>query len=431
MMKAKAYHKVTSYEAKPGDVKKCVLLFSGGLDSCIMLKWIEEHYDCEVITLTVNLGQFLEDAHEAKKKALLLGAKKAIVADVAEEFANDYIAKCIKANGDYQGGYHLSTPLGRPLIAKVAVETAIKEGADAIAHGCTGKGNDQVRIDGAVLTLAPHLKVIAPVREWSMGREEEIEYAKEMGIEINRTVDKPYSHDDNIWGITSEGAEIEDPEKIPCFEKVLKVTNLPENAPNEPEVAEIEFEKGVPMGLNGEKMSLYDIIACLNPVAAMHGVGVTVLIEDRIFGVKVRGVYENPAASVLIKAHKALEMLVSTREENEFKSQVDTKWSYLCYGAKWFEPLMENLNAYIDKASQKVTGKVKVKMLKGHAMVVAAESPYSMFSEALATFNTDEVFNQNAAAPFIQLYTLSQQLAHAAQHKVLEGGKVNEEAMAD
>jgi argininosuccinate synthase len=430
-MKAKPYHKVTSYEAKPGEVKKCILLFSGGLDSCIMLKWIKEHYDCEVVTLTVNLGQFLEDAHEAKKKALLLGAKKAVVADVGEEFAQEYIAKCIKANGDYQGGYHLSTPLGRPLIAKVAVETALQEGADAIAHGCTGKGNDQVRLDGAILTLAPHLKVIAPVREWSMGRQEEIEYAKEHGIEINRTVDKPYSHDDNIWGITSEGAEIEDPEKVPCFEKILKVTNLPENAPNEAETVEIEFEKGVPVGLNGQKMSLYDVIACLNPVAAMHGVGVTVLIEDRIFGVKVRGVYENPAASVIIKAHMALEKLVSTREENEFKNLVDTKWSYLCYGAKWYEPLMENLNAYIDKANLKVTGTVKVKMLKGHAMVVAAQSPHSLFSEALATFNTDEQFNQNAAAPFIQLYTMSQQLAHAAAHNVLEGSKTDEKALAD
>jgi argininosuccinate synthase len=264
-----------------------------------------------------------------------------------------------------------------------------------------------------------------------MGREEELEYAKERGIEINRSVDKPYSHDDNIWGITSEGAEIEDPEKMPCFEKVLKVTNLPENAPNEAEVAEIEFNEGLPVALNGEKMSLYDIIACLNPVAAMHGVGMTVLIEDRIFGVKVRGVYENPAATVLVKAHKALEKLVSTREENEFKSMIDTKWSYLCYGAKWFEPLMENLNAYIDKANQKVTGKVKVKMLKGQAMVVAVESPYSMFSEALATFNAEEVFNQNAAAPFIQLYTLSQQLAHAAQHKNLEGSEINEETVAN
>jgi argininosuccinate synthase len=264
-----------------------------------------------------------------------------------------------------------------------------------------------------------------------MGREEEIEYAREHGIEINRTVDKPYSHDDNIWGITSEGAEIEDPGKEPCFEKVLKVTNLPENAPNEPEIAEIEFEKGLPVALNGEKMSLYDIIACINPVAAMHGVGVTVLIEDRIFGVKVRGVYENPAATVLTAAHKALEKLVSTRDENEFKSLVDTKWSYLCYGAKWYEPLMENLNAFIDKANEKVTGKVKVKMLKGRATVVAVESPYSMFSEALATFNTEEVFNQNAAAPFIQLYTLSQQLAYAAKHKVLEGSETDEKVVAD
>lgn len=430
-MKAKTYHKVTSYEAKPGQVDKCVLLFSGGLDSCIMLKWIEEHYGCEVITLTVNLGQFLEDAYEAKKKALMLGAKKAVVVDAAQEFANDYIARCIKANGDYQGGYHLSTPLGRPLIAKVAVETALKEGADAIAHGCTGKGNDQVRIDGAILTLAPQMKVIAPVREWSMGREEELEYAKERGIEINRSIDKPYSHDDNIWGITSEGAEIEDPGKVPCFEKILKVTNMPENAPGEPEMLEVEFEKGVPVALNGQKMSLYDVIACLNPVAAMHGVGVTVLIEDRIFGVKVRGVYENPAATVLVKAHKALEKLVSTRDENEFKSLVDTKWSYLCYGAKWYEPLMANLNAYIDKVNQKVTGKVSVKMLKGNATVVAAESPHSMFNEAMATFNTEEAFNQNAAAPFIQLYTLSQQLAHAATLEVTEGSKADEKTMAD
>lgn len=413
------YVKVSSYEGKKGEVKKVVLLYSGGLDTSVMVKWIQEEYKADVIALTLDIGQQADDLEEIRKKALKLGAVAAFVVDSKDEFAEEYIAKGIKANASYQGRYHLSTPIGRPLLARWAVKIAAQEGADCIAHGCTGKGNDQVRLEGTALALNPDIKVIAPVREWSMGRDEELEYAKKHGIKVRQTSDKPYSYDDNMWGVTGEGGEIENPALIPPLEKILLVCALPEKAPNKPEQIEIEFVKGLPVAIDGRHMKLADLILYLNKLGAKHGVGITHHIEDRVVGLKVRGVYEAPAAEIIINAHRDLEKYVSTRLENEFKSEVDTKWAYTCYGGLWLEPLMDDLNAYINKVNEKVTGKVTVELYKGTAEVVAVETPNTIFEEKLATFMASTAFNQNASPGFIELHTLQMRLAQRSEKTAL------------
>lgn len=417
--KKQEYVKVSSYEGRKGEVKKVVLLYSGGLDTSVLIKWIQEKYKAQVIALTIDIGQLTDDLEEVRKKALKLGAIKAYVIDAKDEFAEEYIAKGIKANASYQGNYHLSTPIGRPLLAKWAVKIAAQEGADCIAHGCTGKGNDQVRIEGTALALNPDIKVIAPVREWSMGRDEELEYAKKHGIPIRQTVDKPYSYDDNMWGVTGEGGEIENPALIPPLEKILLLCRLPEKAPDKPEFIDLEFVKGLPVALNGRQMKLADLILALNKIGAKHGVGITHHLEDRVVGLKVRGVYEAPAAEIIITAHRNLEKYVSTRYENEFKSIVDTKWAYLCYGGLWYEPLMDDLNTYIDHVNKKVTGKVTLKLYKGSVEPVALETPNTIFEEKLATFMASTAFNQNASAGFIELYTLQMKLAQRSEKTVL------------
>jgi len=415
IFKKSNYIKVASHEGHKGQVKKVVLLYSGGLDTSCMLKWIQDEYQCELVALTVDIGQQVEDLKEIKKKAIMLGAKKAYVLDCKDEFAQEYISKAIKANASYQGDYHLSTPIGRPLLAKKAVEIAHKEGADAIAHGCTGKGNDQVRIEATVLCYDPNIKVIAPVREWAMGRDEEVKYAKENGIPIPKALDKtqkcPYSVDDNMWGSTWEGGEIEDPKLEPKLEKILQVCTPPEKAPDKKEYVELWFENGLPTHLNGKKMKLASLIISLNKIVAKHGVGYVILVEDRLVGLKVRGVYELPAAHVITKAHYSLEKLVSTQEENAFKEIIDSKWAYLCYSAKWMESTMSHLNAYIDDMNQKVIGKVKVSLYKGKAEVVSVDSPYSLFDLDLATFDKNLKFNQNSSAGFIEIYGLGMKTA--------------------
>lgn len=414
------YVKVASYEGRKGEVKKVVLLYSGGLDTSTMVKWIQQQYKAEVIALTVDIGQQTDDLDEIRQKALDLGAIKAIVIDAKEEFAEEYIAKGIKANGMYQGRYYLSTPLGRPLLAKWAVKIAAQEGADTIAHGCTGKGNDQIRIEGSALAMNPDIKIIAPVREWGMGRIEQLEYCRQNGIPVKQTADKPYSYDDNMWGVTGEGGEIENPALIPPLEKILQVCTPPEKAKNTPEYITIEFEKGLPVAVDEKQMSLVDIIYSLNKRAAKHGVGIVHLLEDRVIGLKVRGLYEAPAAETIVTAHKALERYTSTRLENEFKSIVDEKWAYLCYGALWYEPLMDDLNAYEDRVNDKITGTVTVKLFKGHVEAVAVETPNSVYDEKLATFmEAGTQFNQNASAGFIEHYTLQMKLAQRRQRTAL------------
>lgn len=411
-MKTKTnYIKVSSYEAKNGEVKKVLLLYSGGLDTSVMLKWIQDKYKCQVITLTADLGQQHDDLEIIKHKAIKFGAVKAIVLDLKEEFADEYIAKGIKANASYQGNYHLSTPMGRAILGKKAVEIAKKYGCDAIAHGCTGKGNDQVRIEGYILTFDPKMKIIAPVREWDMDRNEEIKYAQKYGIPVPASVNVPYSDDDNMWGITWEGGEITDPGLIVPEEKFLTTYTLPKNAPEKAELIKLQFQKGLPIALNGQKLNLANLIIKLNKIAGKHGVGTVHLLEDRLVGLKNRGVYEHPAAHVITEAHKNLEKYVSTRTLNELKEQMDIKWGYLCYGALWFDPSMEAINAFNDKVNEKVTGKVIIKLWKGNTTVVALKSPYAL---EYASFNNKEgyAFNVNASAGFIEIYSLQMKLAN-------------------
>lgn len=414
MKKSTEYKKVASHEAHKGTFKKCLLLYSGGLDTSVMLKWIQEHYKCEVVALTIDIGQTADDLDAIKQKALKLGAKKAIVYDAKDEFAEVILSEAIKANADYQGGYALSTPLGRVIISKIAVKIASREKCEVIAHGCTGKGNDQVRFEGYITTLNAELKVIAPVREWGMGRQEEISYARFHDIPVKQEVDKPYSYDENMWGNTGEGGEIEDPEQIPPLENILQWCKTPEEAPAKAEIIEIEFEQGVPTAVNGKAMKLSSVIAQCNKIGAKHGVGVVPLIEDRLVGLKVRGIYENPGANILIAAHKKLEMLTSTREENELKQLIDNKWAYLTYAAKWYDPVMYHIHAYINSQNKKVNGAVVVKLYKGNISVVALKSPHSLFDSNLATFEKNFSFNQNASAGFIEIYNLSQKTAYSA-----------------
>lgn len=411
MKKFTNYIKVASYETKKGEVKKVLLLYSGGLDTSVILKWLQDHYKCQVVTLTADLGQQHDNLEAIKQKALKFGAIEAAVLDLKDEFADEYLAKGIKANAFYQGNYHLSTPMGRAVLAKNAVKIAKKYGCDAIAHGCTGKGNDQVRLDGYILTFDPKMKIIAPVREWAMDRNEEIAYAQKHGIPIPVSVDVPYSDDDNMWGITWEGGEITDPSLIVPEEKFLTTYTLPKAAPDEPEFIKLQFKAGIPIALDGKKMKLSKLIMDLNKIAGKHGVGTFQILEDRLVGLKNRGVYEHPAAHVIIEAHKNLEKYVSTRQLNELKEQMDLKWGYLCYGALWFDPAMDAINVFNEKVNDKVTGEVTVKLFKGNTTVVAIKSPNAL---EYASFNNDEGynFNINTAAGFIEIYSLQMKLAN-------------------
>lgn len=426
------YVKVASYEGRKGEIRKVVLLYSGGLDTSVMLKWIQEHYEAEVIALTIDIGQQADNLEEIRLKALKLGAKNAYVVDAKKEFAYHYLAKGIKANARYQGDYHLATPLGRPLLAKIAVDIARQENCDCIAHGCTGKGNDQVRLEGTILTLAPEMKIIAPVREWGMGREEELEYAAKHGIPVKQTKDSPYSYDDNMWGISAEGGEIENPALIPNLPAILQICRIIENTPHESETLQIGFLRGIPVQLNGKDYDLPSLINELNKIGSVHGVGVTHHLEDRVVGLKVRGVYEAPAAHIIIRAHENLEKFVCTRQENEFKTIVDQKWGILCYSAFWHEPLMEDLNCFIDKINEKVTGVVTVKLFKGRVDPVAVETPNSIFDEKLATFMKSNAFNQNASAGFTEIYTMQMRLSQETEKYALVsiGGEENKEKFA-
>lgn len=411
------YKKVASHEAEKGSFDTCLLLYSGGLDTSVMLTWIQEEYECEVIALTIDIGQTVDNLEQIREKALRLGAKQAIVVDAKKEFA-ELCLEAVQSNADYQGGYALGCPLGRVMISEVAVRVANEHGCEVIAHGCTGKGNDQVRFESYITTLNPDLKTIAPVREWGMGREEEIAYAEERGIVVEQTKESPYSYDENMWSNTGEGGEIENPAEIPPLEKILKWCNTPKNAPDREELVRIGFERGRPVSLDGKKMEAPELIMTLNRIGGEHGVGFFHLIEDRVVGLKVRGIYENPAAHILVSAHKDLEQLVSTREENELKTILDQKWAYLCYGAKYFEPVMDNIRAYTREQNSKVTGEVTVRLYKGNCEVVALSSPWSLFDENLATFNKSADFNQNASSGFIELWNLPQKTAFQLKKQV-------------
>jgi argininosuccinate synthase len=414
--------KTASYEAEPSEVGRVLLLYSGGLDTSVMLKWIQDEYDAEVVALTVNLGQPDEDWDVVKGKALDLGAVDCMLVDAREEFAADYVLPAIKANALYGGGYPLFTALGRPLIARLAVEKARETGCDTIAHGCTGKGNDQVRIEATIATLAPELKVIAPVRGWQMGREEEIAYAREHGIPVKGgTEAPPYSIDDNLWGRSSEGGPIEDLDEPPR-DDVFDLVTLPQDAPDEPELVEIEFERGRPVAIGGERLGLVDLLERAGEIGARHGVGIVDHIEDRIVGLKVRDIYEVPAAALILPAHQELEKLVNTIHQNQFKPQLDHQWAFLVYAGLWHEPLLGDLNAFMERVNEQVTGTITMKLYKGSASAVARRSPNALYDPALAGFGeSGGLFSQQASPGFIELWSLQSRMAYGIRNRVEEG----------
>jgi argininosuccinate synthase len=413
-----ALRKTASYEAEPGDVGRVLLLYSGGLDTSVMLKWIQERYEAEVVALTVNLGQPGEDYDVVKGKALQLGALDCHVVDAREEFAREYVAPAIKANAVYGLGYPLFTALGRPLIAKLAVQYARETGCDTVAHGCTGKGNDQVRIEATVTTLAPELKIIAPVRGWQMGRDEEVAYAREHGIPVKGGTEvAPYSIDDNLWGRSSEGRWIEDLDHAP-EDDVFQLVTRPEEAPDEAEEIVLGFERGLPVALDGERLDLVELIERVAAIGARHGVGIVDHIEDRIVGLKVRDIYEVPAAAILLPAHAELEKLVGTIHQNQFKPELDRQWGYLVYAGLWWEPLRSDLDAYMDAVNAQVTGEVALKLYKGSARVVRRSSPNAIYDPALATFaESGGLFSQQASPGFIELWSLQSRMAWRVRHE--------------
>jgi argininosuccinate synthase len=407
-----------SYEADPSQVDRVLLLYSGGLDTSVMLKWIQDSYEAEVVCLTVNLGQPGEDYGVIEAKARQLGAVECHVVDARERFAAEYLVPAIKANAIYGSGYPLFTALGRPLIAQLAVEHARRSGCDTIAHGCTGKGNDQVRIEATVATLAPELRTIAPVRTWQMGREEEIAYAREHGIPVKGGTEvTPYSIDDNLWGRSSEGRWIEDLSRAP-EDDVFQLVTRPEEAPDEAETVTVGFEAGVPVTLNGERMGLVELLEAAAAIGCRHGVGIVDQIEDRIVGLKVRDIYEVPAAAIVLTAHQELERLVGTIHQNQFKPALDQKWGYLVYAGLWWEPLRTDLDAYMDAVNSQVTGEIGLRLYKGGVRVVTRSSPNAVYDSQLASFaESGGLFSQTASPGFIELWSLQSRTAHRIRER--------------
>jgi argininosuccinate synthase len=405
--------RVAGYLAEPDEVSRVLLLYSGGLDTSVMLKWIQDEYEAEVVALTVNLGQPGEDYDVVKGKALRLGALDCHVVDARAEFAEEYVKPAILANANYGDGYPLFTALGRPLIAKLAVEYARRTGCDTIAHGCTGKGNDQVRIESTIATLAPELKVIAPVRSWQMGRDEEIAYAREHGIPVKGgTEAAPYSIDDNLWGRSSEGKWIEDLSHAPD-DDVFQLVTRPELAPDEPQTVRLTFERGVPVAIDDERLALVDLLERAAEIGCRHGVGIVDHIEDRIVGLKVRDIYEVPAAALILPAHRELERLCGTIHQNQFKPRLDQQWAYLVYAGLWWEPLRTDLEAYMRHVNERVTGTIALKLFKGLARVVTRESPNAVYDASLASFaESGGLFSQHASPGFIELWSLQSRMAY-------------------
>jgi argininosuccinate synthase len=411
------FPRTASYEADPENVHRVLLLYSGGLDTSVMLKWIQDSYGAEVVALTVDLGQPGEDYQAVRAKALELGAVDARVVDARNEFARDYVLPAIKANAIYGLGYPLFTALGRPLISSKAVEQARGTGCDTIAHGCTGKGNDQVRIEATIATLAPELKVIAPVRTWQMGREEEIAYAREHGITVRGSAEAvPYSIDDNLWGRSSEGRWIEELDHAP-EDDVFQLVTRPEEAPDEAEVVSVSFERGLPVALDGERLGLVELLERAGSIGARHGVGIVDHIEDRVVGLKVRDIYEVPSAAIVLTAHQELERLVGTGHQNQLKPTLDQRWAYLVYAGLWWEPLREDLDAYMDAANEQVTGTIGLKLYKGSVRVVSRESENAVYDAQLATFSeSGGLFSQAASPGFIELFSLQSRMAWRLRH---------------
>lgn len=391
---------------KKEDIKKVVLAYSGGLDTSVIIPWLKEHYNnCEVIAACADLGQGdeLEPVHD---KALKTGASKCYIMDLKEEFISDYVWPTVKAGAVYEKKYLLGTSFARPLIAKKLVEIAEKEGADAIAHGATGKGNDQVRFELSVKALAPQLAIIAPWREWELrSRDQEIDYAAAHNIPIPVSHDHDYSMDRNMWHLSHEGSDLEDPWNAPKDELFI-VTNIPEKAPDKPEYVELEYVEGVPVSVNGEKLSPAKLVEKLNEIGIRNAVGITDMVEDRLVGMKSRGVYENPAGAIIYYGHNDLENLCLDRATQSFKQQVSIRYSELVYDGMWFSPLREALDAFVNETQKTVTGTVHMKLYKGNIYSAGVKSPYSLYSQEYVTFGEDEVYNQADATGFINLFGL-------------------------
>jgi argininosuccinate synthase len=386
--------------------KKAVLAFSGGLDTSVCVKYLQNNHNMEVITATVDCGQE-DDFEEIRKKSKILGAIKHVNIDAKKEFVERYVNRSIKANGLYQGKYPLATALARPLIADKIMKVAAKEDATAVAHGCTGKGNDQVRFDIAMSSIDPSIKIIAPIREMNLTRDLEIRYAKKNNVPLNEEI-KKYSTDMNIWGRAIEAGKLEDP----WVEPPEEIFSLVKNKIIPAEYLELEFDRGIPVGVDNRKMSPMNVITYLNIKAGKHGIGVIDHIEDRVVGIKTREIYEAPAALTILTAHKDLEQLVLTKHELRFKQIVDDQWSWMVYSGLWFDPLREDLDKFIDATQNRVTGKVKMKLQNGSAKVVGRKSKNSLYRQTLATYASDSIFDQNLAKGFIELWGMETVIAN-------------------
>ena len=402
--------------------EKVVLAYSGGLDTTTLIPWLKEHFDYDVICVCIDCGQE-EELTGLDKKAKKAGASKTYIIDIQDELCNDFVAPCLKANATYENEYLLGTSLARPAIAKHLVEIAKKEKAVSICHGATGKGNDQIRFELAIKYLAPDIKVIAPWRMtdiWKMdSREDEIEYLKQKGIDLPFSSTKSsYSRDRNIWHISHEGLELEDPAKSPNYENLLVLSNTPQKAPDKETKLEIEFKEGIPIKLNGKKMKFKDIIKELNKIGGKNGIGIIDIVENRVVGIKSRGVYETPGGTILISAHKALEELVLDRQTFEFKSFVSEKFSQLVYEGKWFSPLRNALSAFIDETQKYVTGVVNLKLYKGNIIKDGTTSPYSIYNKSLASFAMGSQYDATDATGFITLFGLPDKLHGAIDRKL-------------
>lgn len=389
-----------------GEIKKCVLAYSGGLDTSIIIPWLKENYGCEVIAVSGNVGQG-DELDGLEEKALKTGASKVFILDLVDDYAENYIIPTMKAGAQYET-YLLGTSTARPCIAKALVEVALKEGADAICHGCTGKGNDQVRFELAVKALAPQMKIIAPWREWSIkSREEEIEYAEAHNVPLKINRETNYSKDKNIWHLSHEGLDLEDPANEPQYNKpgFLEMGVSPEMAPDKPAYVEIEFEKGTPVAIDGQKMKPADIIRKLNKIGGENGIGIIDIVENRLVGMKCRGVYETPGGTILYHAHRVLESLCLDKATAHLKEQLSVTYAELVYNGQWFAPLKKALDAFVESTQENVTGKVKLKLYKGNIINSSVTSPYSLYSENIATFGESD-YNQKDAEGFINLYGL-------------------------
>jgi argininosuccinate synthase len=397
-------------------VKKVALAYSGGLDTSIIIPWLKENYGCQVVAYIADVGQGAE-VGPAKKKALKTGAVKVVVGDLRKEFLEQYCFSALRAQAKYEGTYLLGTSLARPVIAKGLVQTALREGADAIAHGATGKGNDQVRFELTAMALAPHLKIIAPWREWKIrSREDAIDYAQKRGIEVPVTKKRPYSMDGNLWHLSHEGGELEDPWNAPS-KHVFLTTKDPSSAPRKPQNIILSFKGGIPVGLNGKKTGAIALVERLNKMGAVYGIGRVDIVENRLVGMKSRGVYESPGATILYEAHRALQGLTVERESLHHSQTLSPKYAEIIYNGQWFSPLRDSMEAYFEEMQKNVTGDVRVELNPGRAVATGARSPYSLYQQDLATFGQDEVYNQKDAEGFIRLFGLPMKVVGAVKRK--------------